>query len=576
VRPETAALIKSLVPVVQAHGQAIASRMYYLLFEENPELLNYFSLEFEKDFDERVGGDNDDGRTGGCPILAGGVPSESATGDRCPCRMEGVNESSEGVDSKTQAGRLAFTLLAYCANVDEVEKIGAEIQRICQTHVMRGIHSSHYGMVGVALLEAIQDVLKDAVTEEILGAFGEVYGIISDILVEEESRMRKELGSRDGGWDGFRGFRVVEKTSVGKTSCYILESVDLKPVTKPLPGQCLCVRWKMGPIGSVMKAFPLEMLPPAICQGPRYAISVTSPSTPGYWTSAAEAFLQYVAEGTLVEATPPSGGFMFKDNSSLQKRLATHSVRSRSDVSQCPMRASVMLKSHNGGREEGPANPQGLLKSKVVHPRGSSEAPSDDPLLLSLGLGPSKIRSNQREDHDLAEALLKPKTVLPRRNGVAESMNSRSKPMDTRDVPSKAGDTSVDSSLKTSKLRPSVPIPGTPVTPPEIDMDSTSNPTDPNSHVQDSDSDIEHEDRPENESAISVAAQLLNWKRVGARGVGDMSPRVSQRISSLTAAPPLMELSSSPCSSPKTSPKKLNHRVLSPLSNRDPLKDLLH
>jgi nitric oxide dioxygenase len=44
-------------------------------------------------------------------------------------------------------------------------------------------------MVGVSLLQAIQDVLGDAVTEDVINAWKEAYFFLADILIAREKEI---------------------------------------------------------------------------------------------------------------------------------------------------------------------------------------------------------------------------------------------------------------------------------------------------------------------------------------------------------------------------------------------------
>jgi hemoglobin-like flavoprotein len=54
------------------------------------------------------------------------------------------------------------------------------------------VKAEHYPLVANALLPAIRDVLGDAATDEVLGAWGEAYWALADILIGKEEVLYAE------------------------------------------------------------------------------------------------------------------------------------------------------------------------------------------------------------------------------------------------------------------------------------------------------------------------------------------------------------------------------------------------
>ena len=92
-------------------------------------------------------------------------------------------------DSGEQPRRLAAAILAYAKNIDKLENLGAAVQRMVARHVETGVKAQHYPLVAEALLPAIRDVLgADVATDEVLGAWGEAYWMLADILIAAEAQ----------------------------------------------------------------------------------------------------------------------------------------------------------------------------------------------------------------------------------------------------------------------------------------------------------------------------------------------------------------------------------------------------
>lgn len=138
VSPETIAIVKSTAPALQKHGLEITTRMYERLFENS---------DVEALFDKAA--------------------------------------QSSGEQPK----RLAGAILAYAKNIDNLGALSSAVETMVARHVKTGVKAEHYPMVAEALLPAIRDVLgADVATDEVLGAWGEAYWMLSDILIDAETK----------------------------------------------------------------------------------------------------------------------------------------------------------------------------------------------------------------------------------------------------------------------------------------------------------------------------------------------------------------------------------------------------
>lgn len=189
---QTKQIITATLPVVQAHASTITSVFYPLMFERYPAVKDYF------------------------------------------------NEAHQRQGTQPQA--LANAVVAYAANLDRLEALGDAVSLIVQKHVSLNIQPEHYPIVGECLLAAIKDVLGDAATDEVLGAWGEAYGQLADIFISAEEQRYQQNEQQSGGWRGERRFTVQrrEKESDVITSFYLVPS-DGGPLMDFIPGQFTCV-----------------------------------------------------------------------------------------------------------------------------------------------------------------------------------------------------------------------------------------------------------------------------------------------------------------------------------------------
>ncbi|MEH7083643.1 NO-inducible flavohemoprotein [Neobacillus drentensis] len=190
---KTIEIIKSTVPVLEKHGEAITTRFYQLMFGNHPELLNIFNHANQK----------------------------------------------QGRQQKALAG----TVYAAAMYIDNLEAILPVVKQIAEKHRSLGILPEHYPIVGKHLLLAIKDVLGDAATDEIIDAWAEAYNVIADVFISVEAELYDETEKKQGGWSGFRNFiidrKVVESEVI--TSFYLTPE-DNNAIADFTPGQYISIK----------------------------------------------------------------------------------------------------------------------------------------------------------------------------------------------------------------------------------------------------------------------------------------------------------------------------------------------
>ncbi|WP_230368690.1 globin domain-containing protein [Paludibacterium denitrificans] len=189
----TRTLVKATVPVLKEHGVTLTTHFYRRMFQHNPELKNIF------------------------------------------------NQGHQHSGQQQQA--LAMAVLGYADNIDDPSVLTPVLGRIAHKHVSLGIRAEHYPIVGKHLLASIREVLGDAASDELINAWAAAYGQLADLLIAEENKLYATATVAEGGWSGWRPFKVGRKVVESEeiTSFYLYPADGGKAPTFR-PGQYISVR----------------------------------------------------------------------------------------------------------------------------------------------------------------------------------------------------------------------------------------------------------------------------------------------------------------------------------------------
>ena len=191
---KTIQIVKEITPAVAANAETITRCFYQRMFAANPEVKAYFNQ---------------------------------------------AHQHSGG-----QQKALAGAICAYFTHIDNLEVLLPAVELIAQKHCSLGIKPEHYPIVGRHLLDAIQEVMGEAATEEIIAAVAEAYGVLAEVCINREEEIYVEQRTQPGGWNGFREFIVDRKIPESDiiTSFY-LKPADGKEIPDYLPGQYLTIKF---------------------------------------------------------------------------------------------------------------------------------------------------------------------------------------------------------------------------------------------------------------------------------------------------------------------------------------------
>ena len=195
ITEEQKQIVKSTASLLKENGKEITSIFYKQLFENHPELLNFF------------------------------------------------NQANQ----KTGTQPLALANVVYFAaeNIDHLDVLMPEVNIIAHKHRALTVKPEHYPIVGKYMLQAISEFLGDKSTPEILDAWSAAYTIIANILIETEKKLYNALGSNEND-HGFIPFTIVKKEKIAEGPIYSFEfkRSDGKKLLEYHPGQYITLRIK--------------------------------------------------------------------------------------------------------------------------------------------------------------------------------------------------------------------------------------------------------------------------------------------------------------------------------------------
>ncbi|WP_374928282.1 globin domain-containing protein [Kytococcus sedentarius] len=179
--PQSAEIVAATAGVVAEHAVQITSTFYPNMFAAHPELMRVF------------------------------------------------NKANQAIGEQPVA--LASSVVAYAVHLidPDAPDFTPVMERIAHKHVSLGITATDYTIVGHYLLEAVGQVLGDAVTPEVAAAWDEVYWLFGTQLIAEEAKLYALAGvDPENPW---RKYEVTERTEETEE----VFSLTIKPVEGELP-----------------------------------------------------------------------------------------------------------------------------------------------------------------------------------------------------------------------------------------------------------------------------------------------------------------------------------------------------
>lgn len=190
--PEYIQLIKSTVPVLRENGVALTSYFYQRMLKNHPELKNTFNLDHQS--------------------------------------------------SGRQPRALAAAVLAYAEHIENPSVLAKAIENMTTKHVSLNIQPEQYAIVGENLLHSISEVLDVPMDSDLIAAWKEAYMQLADLLINVEKTKYENQSHKNGGWAGWRNFKIVAIETIGTNKRFTLSSEDLQAVAPAQDKEYISVR----------------------------------------------------------------------------------------------------------------------------------------------------------------------------------------------------------------------------------------------------------------------------------------------------------------------------------------------
>lgn len=267
--PEQIALIKATVPVLEQHGVTITTVFYRNMLAAHPELNDVFNT------------------------------ANQANGH--------------------QQRALAGALLAYASHIDNLAVLGPAVELICNKHASLYIQPRDYEIVGKYLLEAMGEVLGDALTDDLRNAWATAYWALANLMIDREAALYRA----SHGWTDWRDFVVARKEPESdEITSFYLRPADHQPLPPFSPGQYISVRVNVPELNTLQpRQYSLSDQP----QPDYYRISVKResgrhPQNPGYVSNVLHDRIQ---AGDTVQVSHPFGDFFLSAQNSTPANTTT-------------------------------------------------------------------------------------------------------------------------------------------------------------------------------------------------------------------------------------------------------------
>lgn len=170
-----------------------------------------------------------------------------------------------------QPRAFSSALIEYANAIGDLNAIKPLVNDIAENHASLDIKPVQYKLVTACILEAIEDVLGERGTPEVMTAWKEAIDNFANIIIEAERKKYEETLAKEGGWKGYKKFIITNKVNENNLiASFYLEPADGKTIVTCKAGQYISIMLELPGGGVVFRNYSLSCCP----NGKYYRISV--------------------------------------------------------------------------------------------------------------------------------------------------------------------------------------------------------------------------------------------------------------------------------------------------------------
>ena len=248
--PQHIELIKATIPVLRENGVALTSYFYQRMLKNHPELKNTFNLDHQ----------------------------------------------SSGMQPRALAG----AVLAYAENIENPSVLAKAVERITTKHVSLNIQPEQYAIVGENLLHSISEVLDVPMDADLIAAWKEAYTQLAELLIGVEKAKYAALAENNGGWTGWRQFKIASINEHAQGKQFVLHAADEQAIPDAAASDYISVRVQV-PGQTLVQPSQFSF---AEAQQAQYSIDVATPTESSEFT-VNKILLEHYQVGDVVEVSAP-------------------------------------------------------------------------------------------------------------------------------------------------------------------------------------------------------------------------------------------------------------------------------
>ena len=201
------------------------------MLSKNPHLYKYFN-----EANQRTGR-----QAGAFSSFLSGDQNKGG-GEKCLKGTPGVHDGLSASCPSAQSKTLADAVIAYATNIEQLENLSEAVERICHKHCALGITPEDYIHVHDNFLEAVGEVLGEAVTADVAAAWSEALMALAKIFIQTEEGLYNQAKEKQ--WVGVQEFiisKIIDEATDVKSFRFTPKEDGVMKKNGFTPGQYITI-----------------------------------------------------------------------------------------------------------------------------------------------------------------------------------------------------------------------------------------------------------------------------------------------------------------------------------------------